>query len=86
MAHSTMLSLIAENVDKQTPLPTKWKNLLKDPLVKEHPLAEGSTLRLVERGVRRESYISSFESPGESVLTGLLGKKPIKFLATLQPA
>ena len=38
MAHSTMVFPNEENVDKQAPPAAKRKNLLKDPLGKEHPL------------------------------------------------
>lgn len=47
MAHSTMVFPNEENVDKQAPPAAKRKNLLKDPLGKEHPLVYGSTLILV---------------------------------------
>lgn len=44
MAHPTMASSIAENIDKQFPLLFKEKNILKDSLGKEYPLVEENIL------------------------------------------
>lgn len=44
MAHPNMASPIAGNIDKQTPLLFKEKNILKDSLGKEYPLVEENIL------------------------------------------